>query len=232
MPSRLDTVLKALYLLFNEGYNSSHPEKLIREDLCEEAMRLTILLTENPKTNLPHTNALLALMCYHASRFDSRLDDKGFMVLLKDQDRAHWNKFLIERGNEYLTRAADGNMIHEYHIEAAIASAHANAKSYELTDWELILQLYNSLLNRTQNPIVAINRCIVLGEVEGYGKAIEELEKIKGFADNCYYNTSLGEMYLKHGNKEQALNYFQNALTLTSSNAEIELIRRKIALCK
>ncbi len=232
MPVRLDTVLKALYLLFNEGYNSSHPEKLIREDLCEEAIRLTILLTENPKTNLPQTNALLALMCYQASRFGARLDDKGFMVLLKDQDRTHWNKFLIERGNEYINRAAEGDMIHEYHFEAAIASLHANAKSYDETNWSLILQLYNSLSNRTHNPMVAINRCIVLGEVEGYEVAIDELEKIKGFGNNCYYNTSLGEMYLKSGNKNEAVSYFLHALELTSSNAEIELIRRKINMCK
>ena len=232
MPVRLDTVLKALYLLFNEGYNSSHPEKLIRDDLCEEAMRLTLLLTENPKTNQPSTNALLALMCYQASRFGARLDDKGFMVLLKDQDRTYWSKFLIERGNEYLIRAAEGYMIHEYHFEAAIASVHANAKSYEDTDWKLILQLYNNLADQTQSPMVAINRCIVLGEVEGYNKAISELEKIKGFANNCYYNTSLGEMYLKSGNETEAIKYFQNALVLTSSNAEIELIRRKINLCK
>ncbi len=232
MPARLDTVLKALYLLFNEGYNSSHPEKLIREDLCEEAIRLTILLTENPKTNQPHTNALLALMCYQASRFGARLDDKGFVVLLKDQDRTHWNKFLIQRGNEYLTHAAEENAIHEFHIEAAIASVHANAASYELTNWSMILQLYNNLLSRTHNPMVAINRCIVISEVEGYDKAIEELEKIKGLNGNCYYNTSLGEMYLKGGNKNDAIKYFQNALELTSSNAEIELIRRKINLCK
>ncbi len=232
MPVRLDTVLKALYLLFNEGYNSSHPEKLIRDDLCEEAIRLTLLLTENPKTNLPQTNALLALMCFQASRFGARLDDKGFMVLLKDQDRTHWNKFLIQRGNEYLNSAAEGDMIHEYHFEAAIASLHANAKSYEETNWSLILQLYNSLSSRTQNPMVAINRCIVLGEVEGYEKAISELEKIKGFNNNCYYNASLGEMYLKAGNKNEAISYFQKALELTSSNAEIELIRRKINMCK
>jgi RNA polymerase sigma factor (sigma-70 family) len=232
MPARLDTVLKALYLLFNEGYNSSHPEKLIRDDLCEEAIRLTLLLTENPKTNLPQTNALLALMCYQASRFGARLDDKGFMVLLKDQDRTHWNKFLIERGNIYLNHAAEGDMIYEYHFEAAIASLHANAKSYEETNWSLILQLYNNLSNRTHNPMVAINRAIVLGEVEGYENAITELEMIKGFNNNCYYNTSLGEMYLRAGDKDLATKYFQHALELTSSNAEIELIRRKINLCR
>jgi RNA polymerase sigma factor (sigma-70 family) len=231
MPQRTDAVLKTLYLLFNEGYHSSHPEKLIREDLCEEAMRLCILLLENPKTNLPQTNALLALMCYHVSRFGVRLDDKGLIVLLKDQDRKQWNRFLIEKGNEHLSYAAAGNTLHDFHIEAAIASVHANATSYENTDWKLILGMYTNLLNRTNNPMVAINRAVVLGEAEGCDKAIAELEKLKGFTENCYYNTSLAEMYMKAGDKETAKKIFGKALALTSSNAEIELIRRKIKAC-
>ena len=228
MSHRIEAVLKTLYLLFNEGYNSSHPEKLIREDLCEEAMRLTILLTENPKTNHPNTNALLALMCYHVSRFNTRLDDKGFIVLLKDQDRTQWNKSLIEKGNEYLERAAEGEMLDEFHLEAAIVSLHANASSLENTDWKSILILYDSLLERTNNPMVALNRCLVLAEVEGYVKAIEELQKLKGLSENCHYNTSLGEMYLKSGNKTEAKRYFEMALLFTSSQAETELIRRKM----
>jgi RNA polymerase sigma factor (sigma-70 family) len=231
MPQRIEAVLKALYLIFNEGYNSSHPEKLIREDLCEEAMRLGIILTENPKTNLPQTNALLALMCYHVSRFGARLDDKGMIVLLKDQDRNKWNKFLVEKGNEYMQQSADGKTIHDFHIEAAIASVHANAGSYEKTDWKMILQLYDTLLKRTENPMVALNRSLALGEVEGYKEAIKELLKMKGLAENCYYNTTLGEMYLRSGIKTEAKKYFAKALELTTSNAEIELIRRKLKEC-
>ncbi|HXD94539.1 MAG TPA: sigma-70 family RNA polymerase sigma factor [Bacteroidia bacterium] len=231
MTQRTDAVLKTLYLLFNEGYHSSHPEKLIREDLCEEAMRLCLLLIENPKTNLPQTNALLALMCYHVSRFGARLDDKGLIVLLKDQDRNQWNKILIEKGNEYLNYSAIGKMVHDFHIEAAIASAHANATSYENTDWKMILKLYDTLLSRTNNPMVAINRAVVLGEAEGCHKAIIELEKLKSSTENCYYNTSLAEMYMRVGDKETAKKIFGKALELTSSNAEIELIRRKIKMC-
>jgi predicted RNA polymerase sigma factor len=194
-------------------------------------MRLTILLTENPKTNYPYVNALLALMCFHASRFSTRLDDKGLIVLLKDQDRTLWNKYLIEKGNNYLANAAKGEVVHEFHFEAAIASAHANAESYEDTNWQMILGLYDALISRTQSPVAILNRCLVLGEVEGYDKAIVELEKIKGLSENCHYNTSLGEMYLKSGHKEKAKDYFGKALVLTSSNAEIELIRRKISKC-
>ncbi|HKC66793.1 MAG TPA: sigma-70 family RNA polymerase sigma factor [Bacteroidia bacterium] len=231
MPQRTEAVLKTLYLLFNEGYNSSHPEKLIREDLCEEAMRLCLLLTENSKTNLPQTNALLALMCYHVSRFGARLDDKGLIILLKDQDRNQWNKFLIDKGNEYLNYSAVGGIVHDFHIEASIASVYANATSYENTDWKLILVMYDNLLSRTNNPMVAINRAVVLGEAEGYNKAISELEKLKGVTGNCYYNTSLAEMYMRAGDKEIAIKIFCKALELTSSNAEIELIRRKIQTC-
>jgi RNA polymerase sigma factor (sigma-70 family) len=231
MPLRLDAVLKALYLLFNEGYHSSHPENLIREDLCEEAMRLAILLSENEKTNLPQTNALLALMCYHVSRFNARLDDRGFIILLKDQDRRQWNRFLIEKGNEYIMRAAKGDAVHDFHIEAAIASAHANAVSFEQTDWKLILSLYDSLVQRSDNPMVALNHHLALAEAEGYERALVELKKMKGLDNNSWYNASLGEVFLKAGKKDEAKKYFTRALPLTSSKAEAELIQRKIALC-
>jgi predicted RNA polymerase sigma factor len=224
-------VLKTLYLLFNEGYNSSHPEKLIREDLCEEAIRLCLLLTENPKTNLPQANALLALMCFHISRFEARLDDKGFIVLLKDQDRKQWNKFLIDKGNQYMQLSAEGGAIHEFHIEAAIASVHANAAAYEETNWQMILQLYDSLLQRTENPIVALNRCVAIGEIDGPEQAIEELLQLKGFDANCYYNTTLAEMYLRANRKTEARKLFEKALMLTASHAESELIIRKIRSC-
>lgn len=225
---RTDAVLKTLYLLFNEGYSSSHTEKLIREDLCEEAMRLTLLLTENPKTNLPETNALMALMCYQVSRFHSRLDDKGFIILLKDQDRSQWNRFLIEKGNEYLQLASKGNNVHEIHIEAAIASVHSNAHSYDVTDWNLILGLYDRLLQQTNNPVVALNRCLVLAEVKGSEAAIAQLKELEGMADNCYYKTSMGELYFKTGNRGEAMKYFSEALKITGSIAERELLERKI----
>ena len=231
MPLRTEAVLKALYLLFNEGYNSSHSEKLIREDLCEEAMRLTILLLENPGTDLPQTRALLSLMCFQVSRFSARIDDKGYIVLLKDQDRSQWSKFFIDKGNEYLTSSAAGASVHEFHIEAAIASIHANAPSYKKTDWKAILGLYNTLLETSNNPMVRLNRCLVIGEVQGYEKAIAELKKMKELEETCYYNSSLAEMYLKNGNKTEARTYFTKALSFTLSNTEKELMHRKINMC-
>lgn len=231
LQSRIDSVLKSLYLLFNEGYHSSHPQKLIREDLCEEAMRLTIILTENQKTDLPQTNALLALMCFHVSRFSARLDDKGLIILLKDQDRNQWNRFLIQKGNEYLSRSASGDTMHAYHIEAAIASTHANAKTYPDTNWKMILDLYNMLLHISFNPIAALNRCLVVGEVESPAAAILELEKMNELEENSYYNTSLGEMHLKQGNKKIAKSFFIKALGQTPSLVERKLIDGKINQC-
>lgn len=227
MPARTEVVLKALYLLFNEGYNSSHPEQLIREDLCEEAMRLTILLTENQKTQTPATYALLALMCYHVARFHTRTDEKGHIILLKDQDRTKWDSFLIRKGNEYMDLAAT-RTFHDYHIEASIASIHANAAKYEDTEWNAILNLYTLLYERTQNPIVGMNRCLVMAEVRGYASAIAELENMKGLDKVTHYHTALGELYKKNGEPEKAKACFKKALSLTTSNTEIELIHRKM----
>jgi RNA polymerase sigma factor (sigma-70 family) len=232
MPARIDAILKTLYLLFNEGYNSSHPEKLIREDLCEEAMRLTILLSENEKTSLPETNALLALMCYHVSRFNTRIDDKGMIILLKDQDRKLWNKYLIGKGNEYMERSAEGGKISEMHLEAGIASLHANAETYEDTHWKAILHLYDELLLRTGNPMVALNRALVQAEDGNCEHAIRELEQMKSLWGNCYYHTSLAELYLKTGQTILAKQSLGKALELTNSHAEIELIRKKLRLCE
>jgi RNA polymerase sigma factor (sigma-70 family) len=232
MPSRIHAILTTLYLLFNEGYHSSHPEKLIREDLCEEAMRLLLLLCNNPRTGLPEAQALMALMCYQVSRFNSRLDDKGYIVLLQDQDRSQWNNYLIEKGNEFMARASAGHQIHKYHIEAGIAWAHANAANYQETDWQLILHLYDSLLSSHYNPIVALNRSVVLGEVAGYQAAINELLQLTTLHSSSYYHTTLGEMNLKAGYKEQALLCFQSALLLTTSQPERELIQRKINMCQ
>ena len=122
-------------------------------------------------------------------------------------------------------------MLHEYHIEAAIASIHANSVDYGDTDWKLILQLYNLLLEKVYNPVVALNRCLVIGETDGYASAIIELQKMEGMEENRLYNTSLGEMHLKNGEKIIARTYFEKALSRTLSAAERKLINAKISLC-
>jgi RNA polymerase sigma factor (sigma-70 family) len=231
LPHRLDAVLHCLYLLFNEGYNSSHPDQLIREDLCEEAMRLAYLLTQNEITDLPRTNALLALFCFQASRLQARLDDKGHIILLKHQDRSLWYRPLIQKGYTYLDKATQEEMS-TYHLEAAIAYLHASAQSFEQTDWKAIYYLYSILHRQDPTPIIALNKAIAASYAVDKQTALEQLLQIKGLEKYYLYHTALGELYFEWGRKEEACAYYQKALSLTSSLAEQQLLQEKIRMAK
>lgn len=231
LPCRLDAVLKSLYLLFNEGYNSSHPDQLIREDLCEEAMRLCHLLTEHSLTTYPRTKALLSLMCFQASRLHARLDNKGNIILLKHQDRSRWRLPLIQKGFDYIEAAAEPFEISAYHFEAAIASLHAAAPNFEQTDWISIYHLYEMLYELQPNPVIAMNKAIASAYAISRQKALEELQQIKGLEQHHLYYASIGEMYFELGQKESARTFFEKALDLTRSQAEKQLLLEKIGLC-
>lgn len=232
LSERLDAVLHTLYLLFNEGYNSSHPELLLRQDLCAEAIRLCKLLTQHARTNLPKVRALLALMCFQASRLDARLANDGSIILLKYQNRELWNRELIVRGQDYLTSAADGEELSEYHLEAAIAACHALAPTFEQTDWPRILSLYQLLSSIKPGPIVELNKAIVAGYAESAQRGIEELKRINGLEDHYLYQTALGDFYLQIDDIQQAKSHYQLALPLTTSSLEKQLIEQKMRLCE
>jgi RNA polymerase sigma-70 factor (ECF subfamily) len=232
LPERLDIVLKSLYLLFNEGYKSSLPEQLIREDLCQEAMRLTYLLTTNPITNLSRTNALLSLMCFQASRLQARLDDRGNIILLKYQDRTKWYKPLMEKGFEYLELATEIFQPSTYHLEAGIASLHASAPSFEQTDWKSIYHLYEILYRLQPIPIVALNKAIASAYAIGKENALEQLLKIKGLENYYLYHTSLGEIYYEMHDTDKAKSFYERALHLTTSRQEQQLLMSKISNCE
>lgn len=231
---RLENVYTVIYLLFNEGYNSGSADTLIRKDLCVEAIRLCKLLSEHTVVNKPETFALLALMCFHAARFDSRTDEAGSIILLKEQDRSKWNKELIEHGNYYLDKASDGDYT-AYHLEAAIASVHCTAKNFEKTDWKLILQLYDALILIKDSPVIKLNRAIVISKLHSADKAIEEINKIEGIESltNSFYlfSATLGDLYLQKKEFSTAKHYLDKSLKLTTSNAEKELIKKKMLLC-
>jgi len=231
LSTRVDTVLKSLYLLFNEGYKSSHPDKLIREDLCEEAMRLCFLLTQHPLTALPRTKALLALMCFQASRFDARLDDKNNIILLKYQDRIKWNRSLMSKGFELMEESTEPFEVSAYHLEAAIASQHAAARSFEQTNWKSIYHLYEMLYQLQPNPIVAMNKAIASSYAISKQNALKELQQIKGLEDHHLYYVSIGEMYFDLENKPEAKKFFEKALELTSSGYEQQLLITRISNC-
>ena len=228
---RIDTVLKSLYLLFNEGYKSSNPDKLIREDLCEEAMRLCFLMTQHSLTALPRTKALLALMCFQASRLDARLDDKNNIILLKHQDRSKWNRSLISKGFELMEESTEPFEVSAYHLEAAIASQHATARSFEQTDWKTIYHLYEMLYQLQPNPVVAMNKAIASSYAISKQNALQELQQIKGLENHHVYYASIAEVYFDLDNKEEAKKFFKKALELTSSSFDQQLLMNKIRSC-
>ena len=209
---RINTVLTTLYLLFNEGYYSSSQNTTLRKDLCIEAMRLTLLLIENPVTNSPSANALLALMCFHASRFDARVNSAGEIVLYEHQDENLWNKELIQRGEYYLNFSSGGKAVSKYHLEAAIAYWHTQ-KQDTVEKWENILQIYNKLLQIEYSPIAALNRTYALAKANGIEAAIIEAEKLK-LDGNQQYHVLLGHLY-RNINKSVAKQHLQVAKTLT-----------------
>ncbi len=144
--ARLAAVLRALYLLFSEGYHGACPDAVVRFDLCQEAMRLVALLVEHTPAATPSTHALAALMCLHAARLPTRLDEAGDLTDLTRQDRTRWDAGLIARGLALLEASARGEVLSEYHLEAGIAATHALAPSAEQTPWEEIVRLYDALL--------------------------------------------------------------------------------------
>lgn len=232
LTTRLEAVLKIIYLIFNEGYSSCHPDYVIRQDLCEDAIRICLLLTGNTLTNLPKTNALMALMCFQTARFPARLDDNGAIILLKDQDRSLWNSFMTSRAYQFFRSSSVGNEISEYHIEAAIASYHASAGSFEKTNWEVILRLYNLLADIKPTPFVFMNTAIVKGYVHGAKAALEELDKIKTLNQNYIYHTAKGDFYAELNDRHSAWQCYEKALRLITSDPERRLLEKKLTLLK
>ncbi|QJW92363.1 sigma-70 family RNA polymerase sigma factor [Spirosoma taeanense] len=229
LPLRLKSVLKSIYLLFNEGYNSTHPNQLIRRDLCEEAMRLGLLLSETPVTQTPAVYALLALMCFQVARFDARTDETGAIVLLADQDRSRWNQELIQKGRMCLNRSAEGDVLSEYHLEAGIAMLHCVAPTYETTNWSAILSCYDLLVAQKPSPVVALHRVVAVSYVEGPMAGLRDISNVQGLESNQYYHAILGDLYERSGQPIPARQAYQQARQLTPSLAEQQLLDQKLS---
>ena len=221
---RLDTVLRTLYLLFNEGYYSKSHNQTVRKELCSEAVRLTLLLTDNPLTLTPQVNALLALMCYQSSRLDARTDPNGELILYDAQDRSLWDSELIERGNAYLVNACDQNEVTKYHLEAGIAYWHTTPTDDH--KWLQILNLYNQLILIEYSPATALNRTFAYARVYGAQKAIPEAEKLN-LQDNIYYHQLLGYLYSGIDNIK-AITHYEKAIALTSSKTQKKALAKEI----
>jgi RNA polymerase sigma factor (sigma-70 family) len=229
---RLDAVLLVIYLLFNEGYNSSGDNPVIRQDLCLEAMRLAMLLIEKPVTsNYPPIYALLALLCLHSARFEARIDTNNSLVVLEEQDRNLWNKELITQGIQFLSRSAGGDEVTAYHLEAAIAAEHCLAPDFQSTNWGKIHEYYSSLEKLKPSSVIKLNLAIVTGKKDGPHAAIgllHELEKHRALDGYYLLYASLGEFYQQTGKAAEAAAYFRRAQALTKSPAIREALDRKI----
>lgn len=223
--SRLDTVLSTLYLLFNEGYFSVSNDQLIRKDLCSEAIRLTLLLTENALTNTTEANALLALMCYQSSRLDARANDAGETILYEEQDKSLWSAELIEKGNHYLVNACTGAEVSRYHLEAGIAYWHTTPTA--TNKWAPILQLYNQLLLIAYSPMTALNRTFALAKVYGHERGLAEAEALQ-LTDNPHYHALLAYL-LADTDPGKAIRCYQQAIALTPSKAGKQTLQQAVA---
>jgi RNA polymerase sigma factor (sigma-70 family) len=231
---RLDGVHQVLYLLFNEGYSSSDGETAIRADLCEEAARLCHLLCSHPRFRTPATDALMALMLFHAARLESRLDQHGSVLLLEEQDRGKWDQQLIRRAQEFLARSAEGTIISAFHLEAAIACHHCTAKSLAETDWPAILRLFDALLAQQSSPVYLLNRAIVVAQIEGSQAGIRALEEAGQDAALRHYHlfdATLGDLYRRAGDLAGARKHLEAARQKTTSPFDHELLDRRLAQC-
>ncbi|MBI1266165.1 MAG: sigma-70 family RNA polymerase sigma factor [Cryomorphaceae bacterium] len=226
LSERLDNVLHILYLLFNEGYYSSTASTTVSKDLCFEAMRMLYILTKNDKTNLPKTNALMALFCFHTSRFDARIDQFGQQILYDNQDRTKWNFELIAKGECYLEKSACGNQITKYHLETLISFWHTRIEFDPKVKWDSILQLYNRLLQIEYSPVTALNRTYALSMAQGKEIALKEALKIE-LSNNHLYHSLLAELFNGLNQKKQ-IKHLKIALTLTNNENDKSILNDRL----
>lgn len=235
LSARLDAVLQTLYLLFNEGYKASSGETLVREELCYEAIGLATLLAGHLAGNTPRTHALIALMYLNAARLPARVDAEGNLLRLKEQDRSSWSQPMIGRGMFYLSQAAAGDEISEYHLQAGVAACHCTATEYELTDWRRILSLYDRLVQIDNSPVVALNRAVAVAQVHGPAAGINALEAI----ENC---EALSDYYLFYAVRAEfgaqlkdfaaAASDLRRAIALTDIKSEQSFLAKALRNCE
>ena len=232
---RLNGVLQSLYLLFNEGYKASTGEKLVREEVCSEAIRLTSLLAQHTVGNQPRTHALLALMLLNGARLPARVDVDGNLVRLQEQDRSLWDRGMLARGHYHLAQSAGGSEITDYHLQAAIAACHCSAPDYKSTDWSRILSLYDRLVQFDQSPVAALNRAVAVAEVRGPRAGLDAVAAIPNLPSlDSYYllHSVLGEFESRLKQPQKAAAHFQRSFDLAELKSERDFIAGRLRDCE
>lgn len=229
LPERVDDVCAVLYLIFNEGYTATAGDRLVRRELCDEAIRLGRLLA----TLMPHEPevlGLLALMLYHDSRRDARTAADGSMITLADQDRAAWNQAKIAEAGDVLARATRRRAPGPYQIQAAIAFAHAKAASADDVDWARIAELYGHLERMTPSPVVALNRAVATGFAHGPAAGLAALDALPQdvLADYHLYYVARADALTRLGRSAEACEAYRAALSRTQNTTVQAYLRSKI----
>jgi RNA polymerase sigma-70 factor (ECF subfamily) len=207
----------------------------VRADVCQEAIRLGALLAEHPAGDLPRTHALLALMLFNAARLPARVDDEGNLLLLKDQDRAKWDRAMIARGMLHFARSAAGSEISEYHLQAGIAACHATAPDDASTDWPRILGFYDRLFELDPSPVIALNRAVVIANVRGPQagleavRAMRDLDKLDGY---YLLYAVLGDLESRLDHSESAARHFRRSIEFATLDSERTFLARRLQECE
>jgi RNA polymerase sigma factor (sigma-70 family) len=233
LEERRGSVLQALYLLFNEGYHGSNPREPVRPFLCTDALRLTELLRDTPTTAHPDVSALAALFCFDIARLPTRLDADGVFVPLEEQDRARWDRPLIERGLARLAASATGDRMSRWHLEAGIACEHAVAPSVRGTAWGRIVAFYDLLMAQSPGPIVALNRALAVAERDGVEEGQRQLVSVadeKKLARYPFYWAALADLQRRADKHGEARSSYERAMELSRSPAERASYRRRLHL--
>jgi RNA polymerase sigma-70 factor (ECF subfamily) len=231
LPARIDSVLRVIYLLFNEGYAATSGNDLVRTDLCEEALRLGTLVINQSPLQLPAAHALLALMMLQAARLPARTLEDGTLAVLAEQNRKLWDRKLISLGMRHFGASAAGDTITTYHLQAEIAAVHAMAVSEAQTDWQKLVELYNDLYKLEPTPVVLLNRAIAISRCHGPQAGLNALEEID--AHHVLRNYHLlpavaAEFWKQAGDNRRAAQAYQRALECPCSAPERAFLQTQL----
>lgn len=229
-----DAILKAIYMIFNEGYMPNRKNQIVRPDLCLEAIRLAELMAAHPETSKKaDSHALLALMYLNTSRFKGRLNDENVSIEMEKVDRSLWNNALINKGLYHLDQAQQQDTISSYLLMASISANHCIAPSFEETNWTEILNLYDTWLKLEDKSMIRLNRAVALAKVQGNEQAIVELKQIEMHSDlkkSHLFHSTIGELYRKSDQNQKAAFHFNKAIELSENERDKIFLIKKLGM--
>jgi RNA polymerase sigma-70 factor (ECF subfamily) len=232
LSSRVQLVLKVIYLLFSEGYTASSGEAILKRDICYEAIRLALLLLENKGTAISETHALISLMCFHTARFDARIDKNGALIDLEHQDRSQYSQELIRIGMGHFYKAKEKPSQNPlYFLQAAVSYQYCEADSFEEIKWESILNIYDLQLKYSYSPIIRLNRIVPFYKVHGPAKGLQEMAEMKDEEKlqhyGLYYSIK-AELLFGLQEKERSVEALEKAISYTTNEVQKKHLEKKL----